>query len=334
MDGFATGPVLLYMDDSKAYRCDKEALDHAFCKPFRESLEHDTQRVITERLKARHGSDQFDVVADFAEPVVAQVVARHFFGFTPDDEQLLDFRQQLRTLGSALIDGEISGRAQRAADAIIELANSRKRFPEETDLAARLHQSSNPTITSATGSVAGLSLAASATVARGLGQVVDRLVNDQDLQKQIKQAVDTQTCNSDFLIDQLVRESLRFAPVLVFIRRYTLRDVTLTPASGGKTLRRGTRVLVGLSSAMFDESAFPCPNDFRLDRPADSYVHFGYGLHRCYGSLLAEMFLRSMIKALLRENILAGAHTDSSQFESWALTRYRIKLASGASGVR
>ena len=131
------------------------------------------------------------------------------------------------------------------------------------------------------------------------------------------------------LIDQVVRESLRFSPVLTFIRRYAIRDTQLSQASGGAVLRRGSRILVGLSTAMFDATAFPNPNDFRLDRPAERYLHFGTGLHQCYGQRFAEMFLRKMVTGLVAQKILVGARTESSIFDSWALTNYRISLAGG-----
>jgi cytochrome P450 len=328
-DGFATGPVLLYTDESTVYRDDEKALDNAFCPGLKTRIEADTDAVINQYLERKDPAAMFDVVADFAEPVVGTIIARNFFGIDPQGEDLDVFRNHLRQLGTSLIDGEISKKAQHAADEISRHIDNRRHQADALDLAARLHCADNPAVASVTGSVAGLSLAASATVARGLGQVADRLVKDQSLLQHIEHSLSNQISDPTELIDQLVRESLRFAPVLVFIRRYALRDTQLSAASGGAVLPRGCRILVGLAPAMFDESAFPNPHDFRLDRPAESYLHFGDGLHRCYGATLAEMFLRKMTLALIERKLLHGAQMISSDFKSWALTNYRVGLNDG-----
>ena len=328
--GFATGPVLLYMDDGAVYRNDKLALDRAFCPRLYQNLTDDTRKMVSEKLNQTTGT-KLDLVADFAEPIVTRMIAEHFFGFEPTPSELTKLRGHLRVMGATLIDGNVSAETERAAAEVVRIIKANPIRPHAFDLVNQL-RNTDPEITCLSGTAAGLALAAAATVSRGLGQTVDNLLKRPDVLQAATDAVLNQNSSASELVDQIVRESLRFAPVLVFIRRHTERDTLLSPTSGGLLIPRGSAVAVSLASAMFDESVFPNAKDFRLDRPRESYLHFGHGLHHCYGSKLAEMFMREMIIGLLKEQILIGAKTHRSEFDSWALTKYQISMA-GARNV-
>ena len=63
--------------------------------------------------------------------------------------------------------------------------------------------------------------------------------------------------------------------------------------------RAGSKVLVATQSAMFDGHSVRAPRAFRLDRPFDSYLHFGHGLHMCFGREINRVHLPAMAIALL-----------------------------------
>jgi cytochrome P450 len=65
-------------------------------------------------------------------------------------------------------------------------------------------------------------------------------------------------------------------------------------------IAQGSLVVLGTESAMFDEDRFPDPSVFRLDRPAENYIHFGHGLHACFGSHMARILIPAVAKQLLR----------------------------------
>ena len=53
---------------------------------------------------------------------------------------------------------------------------------------------------------------------------------------------------------------------------------------------------------MFDRRAFATPSQVRTDRPASRYLHFGYGLHACFGRFISyQVQIPLMMKALLRQ---------------------------------
>ncbi len=98
------------------------------------------------------------------------------------------------------------------------------------------------------------------------------------------------------LIPSLVSETIRWQTPLAFMRRTALEDVELR----GKTIRKGDKVAMWYVSGNRDESVFERPDDFIIDRPnVRKHLSFGYGIHRCMGSHLAELQLRVLWEEIL-----------------------------------
>jgi cytochrome P450 len=95
-------------------------------------------------------------------------------------------------------------------------------------------------------------------------------------------------------------EAVRFNPHNTFVVRFCPNGAVV--ASGTKRERRipaGANVIVGTLSAMFDREQFPAPDEFRGDRDAE-YLHFGFGLHRCFGYAINGVTIPEIMAALLR----------------------------------
>lgn len=65
------------------------------------------------------------------------------------------------------------------------------------------------------------------------------------------------------------------------------------------TLKAGTRVVVDLTTASHDPAAFPDPETVKLDRPLESYVHFGWGPHQCLGKDSSRIMMTAIFKAIV-----------------------------------
>ncbi len=103
------------------------------------------------------------------------------------------------------------------------------------------------------------------------------------------------------LISSLVPEIIRWQTPLAYMRRTALEDTQL----GGKTIRKGDKVLMWYVSGNRDEEVIERPNDFIIDRPrARHHLSFGFGIHRCVGNRLAELQL-----TILWEEIMKRFHT-------------------------
>jgi len=98
------------------------------------------------------------------------------------------------------------------------------------------------------------------------------------------------------LIDGAVEEILRWtSPVLNFVR-----TVTEPVAVAGVDLAVGDRVLLLYQSANRDADVFADPDEFRIDRPSNPHVAFGFGPHYCMGANLARMEIKVVFEELFR----------------------------------
>jgi cytochrome P450 len=120
----------------------------------------------------------------------------------------------------------------------------------------------------------------------------------------------------DALLAAHVFEALRFNPLNPVIYRRALRDATVA----GGTLRarripKGRMVMASNLSAMFDPLMVPAPNAFRVDRPWETYMLWGYGMHICFGAHLNRATLPNILKPLLAKKGLRRAPGDAGRIE-------------------
>jgi cytochrome P450 len=112
----------------------------------------------------------------------------------------------------------------------------------------------------------------------------------------------------DALLAAHVFEALRFRPLNPVVYRRAMRDATI--AAGRVRARRvkaGTMVMASNLSAMFDPIAVPGANAFRTDRPWETYILWGYGMHACFGAHLNRANLPAILKPLLAKKNLRRA---------------------------
>jgi len=107
------------------------------------------------------------------------------------------------------------------------------------------------------------------------------------------------------LLPSAVSEMIRYQTPVIHMRRTATRDAEL----GGKTVRRGDKVVMWYVSGNRDETAIDDPEAFRIDRPkVRQHLSFGAGIHRCVGDRLAELQIhilwREMLKRRLRPEIV------------------------------
>lgn len=104
-----------------------------------------------------------------------------------------------------------------------------------------------------------------------------------------------------------VMEALRFWPGDPVIWRWTNADCAIGAGSRRCVVPRGTLVMAWNSSAMFDPALVAAPWEFRCDRPAGSYMHWGHGQHSCAGAYLNMAVIPGMLAPLLRQRRIERA---------------------------
>jgi cytochrome P450 len=86
------------------------------------------------------------------------------------------------------------------------------------------------------------------------------------------------------VIPDAIEESLRYDTPSHWVARTTTRDIEVD----GVVIPEGHWVLLLLASANRDERYYEAPDQFRLDRPEQQGMYFGYGRHTCLGQWLAR----------------------------------------------
>ncbi len=99
------------------------------------------------------------------------------------------------------------------------------------------------------------------------------------------------------LIPNMVVEMIRWQTPLAHMRRTVTQDTELR----GKSIKKGDKVVMWYVSANRDTDAIERADEFLIDR-ADVRRHlaFGWGVHFCVGSRLAEMQLRILWEEILK----------------------------------
>ena len=99
------------------------------------------------------------------------------------------------------------------------------------------------------------------------------------------------------LLESAVPEIVRWQSPVAHMRRTATRDIEL----GGKTIKKGERVIMWYVSGNRDDSVIAEPERFIIDRERPrQHVAFGFGIHRCVGNRLAEMQLKVVWEEILK----------------------------------
>ena len=97
------------------------------------------------------------------------------------------------------------------------------------------------------------------------------------------------------LIETVIEETLRYESPVQRLFRVTTREVAVS----GVQIPQGANITIFYGAANRDPSAFPNPDEFRLDRDLRNHVAFGMGIHYCLGAPLARAETRITLNAFL-----------------------------------
>ncbi|NNL64968.1 MAG: cytochrome P450, partial [Myxococcales bacterium] len=128
------------------------------------------------------------------------------------------------------------------------------------------------------------------------------------------------------LMKNMVSEVIRWQTPLSYMRRTATRDCELA----GKPIRRNDQLLMWYVSGNRDEDVFENANVLDIERPnAVRHLSFGFGIHFCMGSRLAEMQLRVLWEEILRRSMRIEVQEEPSRaFSSFVkgYTRLPVRI--------
>jgi len=259
-----------------------------------------TIQTITESLlleaQAKLESDgEFDLIADFAEPLPVRVIA-HLLGFPASEEHLLrPWSQAIVKMYEVSPSDQEKREAQRASAefaSYVENLMLKRQASPGTDLISELAaveqdgEKLNAQELIAT-CVLLLNAGHEASV-NGFGNgMVATLRNEKQLGK-LK-------AHPKNLAVTAVDEFLRFDSPLHLFERTATEDTEI----GGVTIQKGQKIAALLGSANHDEEIFEKPTELDLARSPNPHIGFGAGIHFCIGAPLARLEMSTALPMLI-----------------------------------
>jgi cytochrome P450 len=159
----------------------------------------------------------------------------------------------------------------------------------------------------------GLIVGAIPTTSKCCAQALDELLKRPE---ELAKAQAAARANDDALLAQYVFEALRFNPNNPGVIRIAAEDYTVAKGElHATTIPQGAQVLAATQSAMFDGRIVDSPNEFQIGRPDFASMHFGFGLHQCFGQHVNRVQIPGILKPLLQRKQLQRSAGDHGQLQ-------------------
>jgi len=99
-----------------------------------------------------------------------------------------------------------------------------------------------------------------------------------------------------------VLESLRISctPAYGVFRVCASPSATITDGDQSITAHAGDVIFLDFLTASNDPAKFPDPDQFKLDRPEENYIHQGWGAHQCLGREITFISLATQLRCFAR----------------------------------
>ena len=270
------------------------------------------------------GEGTFDVVKELSEPVPCHFSAEYMgvpgttvaelaewntymfqYLFFPDnpaevDEKAIDYAAKMRTYLDELIQNRKASEEQK--DDVLGrcLALQASNTPGMSDEEIR-------------NNLLGIIVGAIPTTSKCVAQVLNYLL---DHPKLLELAQTAARDDDNEKLQKMMLECLRFDVFSPGITRIALEDYTLAKGTWrAKKITRGTPVVALTKSAMMDARQIDNPKSFRWNRPDYHYLHFGYGMHTCFGYYINMIQIPMILKAILRVDKLTREPGEAGKME-------------------
>ena len=285
-----TVPLIPLQGDPPEHVKYRKLLDPIFAPKQMNAIEPDIARMVNELIDPLIERGSCELTTDLAEPLPSTV----FLGLLglplSDLDMFLGMKNGiLRPSGDDLEAMQVSQRATAAdiqsyfADAVAE----RKRKPQE-DLLSRFLAAEVDGARLTEEEILGICFL---FILAGLDTVTDTLECFFAYLAQHPEQRRAIVADPG-IIPAAVEELLRWETPVTTVARVVAQDVDL----GGCPMHRGDHVGVMIGSANTDERATPDADTVDLTRQPNRHLAFGGGVHRCLGSHLARLELRTTLR--------------------------------------
>lgn len=236
-----------------------------------------TIRVIVEQLGLDHGME--DKISEWSKAVTAQI------GAMQSRETMLENAERIAELQRYLIGKMKERQASPREDMISDIVHAE--VTNEDGSVERL------TFAEAVSLIRAMLIAGNDTTATAIGNLFYVLATRPGMIETLREVAEDER-----RMNRFVEEHLRNEPPVRALSRMALRDVEVN----GTLVPKGAHMLLVYDSGNDDETVFPDPRRFDMDRPnLGRHVAFGGGPHRCIGLALARMEIKLAAQEVARQ---------------------------------
>lgn len=314
------GPFILGMDRSPQYDRESATLREAVRRDDLERIRSMVRQNAGELVAAARPDGKIDVVNGFARVVATRTVGSYFGFPAPDDATMMRWMRDVfhDIFANPTSDANVHIVAQRSAaelrqymDQVIATRKSHLNEPNQPDdVLGRLLLLQNAEHAwlddnSVRRNLAGLIVGAVDTTSKFVTLAIDELLRRPTALAGAREAA---MAGDMQLMRNYVYEAVRFNPHHPLQVRFCKHETELaTGTPRARKIAAGSSVFVVTLSAMFDPEVFIDPRMFRADREVE-YLHFGYGMHRCFGVAINGVQIPELVASLVQLPNLRRAH--------------------------
>ena len=310
LDGF--GPFFLGMDRSLEYERESNTMREVVRRDDIDRIRNFVSEKARALVDAARPSGSIDVVGGLARVVPIRLVESYFGIPAPDDPTMMRWMRDIfrdlfinpgadSRIHTNAVQG--SGELRRHMDSVIAHRQSLIHTPDQPDdVLGRLLALQNEAHKWIDNdfirrNLGGLIVGAVDTTSKFVTLAIDELLRRPN---ELARARAAALADDLEAVRAYAYEAMRFNPDHPGQLRYCQRETEI--AAGTRRARRipaGASVFAATVSAMFDPAYFTEPDRFRVDREVE-YLHFGYGMHRCFGYAINGAQIPALLAALLR----------------------------------
>jgi len=236
-----------------------------------------TIRVIVEQLGLDHGME--DKISEWSMAVTAQI------GSMQSRETMLANAAKIAELQHYLIGKMKEREKEPREDMISDIVHAQ--VTDEDGNVEKL------TFEEAVSLIRAMLIAGNDTTATAIGNLFYVLATKPGMAELLQDVAE-----DDRRMNRFVEEHLRNEPPVRALSRMAVKDVEVN----GTLIPKGAHMLLVYDSGNDDESVFPDPRKFDMDRPnLGRHVGFGGGPHRCIGLALARMEIKLAAREVARQ---------------------------------
>ncbi len=310
----ACGRFLLGMDRSPQYEAERGLLREVCLPDDLDRVAELAGRFCDQQLDTARAQGRLDLVRDIAEYVPRNIVAEYFGVPGPNQHDMAIWQ---RKLASLIVDPspDTSGLKAEAAryaealngylDDLIEERLQQLRGPGKPpdnvlNRLLRLHLTPSREIGKdvVKRNIAGLCVTGTAPVTKAMTLLVYQLLSMPDAREGVRAAARAADVEA---VKHFAFEALRFNPLFPIQPRICPHNTVIRANKPGATpIRGGSKIMLATLSAMFDGEAYYLPDRFKPGRAIGGYLHFGHGMHECFGRQIAEAQIPMTVMKLMR----------------------------------